>query len=219
MALAGMHTAPDALPTSAQGRDPPDAAAIDPSRVVVSYDRPTDTLFIHLYGRGREAISEVAGDYWYTLVDLDSGSAYRSHCECTVRQGAKWWHAGGGESDCRRPIVAVVVVRVDSPIFRHPPEALERFRYVCGTHRDKHGVRPELVLGVVTLPPARMAEIRAEQARQRKIADERLRMAEEAERASEVLGGEQLFDLADHDVEAQAQLGDLVGVIRGHERL
>jgi hypothetical protein len=70
MALAGIETAPDALPTSAHGRELPDAAAIDPDKVVVSYDRPTDTLFIHLYGRGREAVSEVGGDYWYTLVDL-----------------------------------------------------------------------------------------------------------------------------------------------------
>lgn len=46
--------------------------AIDFSVVVVSYDRDSDTLFVHLFGRGRPSISMVAGDDSYVLVDPDT---------------------------------------------------------------------------------------------------------------------------------------------------
>lgn len=47
----------------------PQPSEIDIEPVVFSYDRVSDTLFIHFYGRGRDAVSNLAGDYWYVLVD------------------------------------------------------------------------------------------------------------------------------------------------------
>ncbi len=46
--------------------------AIDFSKVVINFDRDSDTLFVHLVGCGRPSISMVAGDDSYVLVDPDS---------------------------------------------------------------------------------------------------------------------------------------------------
>ena len=44
---------------------------IDLSRVVVSYDRESDTLMLHLRGRGQPGISVVADDGFYVRLDRD----------------------------------------------------------------------------------------------------------------------------------------------------
>jgi hypothetical protein len=41
---------------------------IDPARIVVSFDRRSDTLLIHLFGRGLETISVPVGNHLYALV-------------------------------------------------------------------------------------------------------------------------------------------------------
>ena len=38
---------------------------IDPENVVVSFDRRSDTLLIHLFGRGRGSVSVPVSDYLY----------------------------------------------------------------------------------------------------------------------------------------------------------
>ncbi|MGH7961783.1 MAG: hypothetical protein ACRERD_08150, partial [Candidatus Binatia bacterium] len=39
--------------------------AVDPAKVVISYDRPSDTLLVHLFGRGRHSISVPIDRYLY----------------------------------------------------------------------------------------------------------------------------------------------------------
>ena len=47
---------------------------IDPARIVVSYDRRSDTLLIHLFGRGLETISVPVGEHLFALVTPDTES-------------------------------------------------------------------------------------------------------------------------------------------------
>ncbi len=47
----------------------PAPSDVDLRDVVLSYDRHSDTLFVHLFGRGRPAVSDLVGDSWYLLVD------------------------------------------------------------------------------------------------------------------------------------------------------
>lgn len=47
----------------------PDLAEVEASQVVLSYDHESDTLFINFFGRGRNTVSDLAGDYWYLMVD------------------------------------------------------------------------------------------------------------------------------------------------------
>ena len=37
--------------------DPEQIRSLDPREVVIAYDRPSDTLAVHFYGRGRPAVS------------------------------------------------------------------------------------------------------------------------------------------------------------------
>lgn len=46
---------------------------IDPAKVVVSYDRDSDTLMVHLYGRGFPAVSIYRGDGWYMRWNREQG--------------------------------------------------------------------------------------------------------------------------------------------------
>lgn len=43
----------------------PRPQAFDPDRIVVGYDRDSDTLMVHFYGRGVPGISVHRGDGWY----------------------------------------------------------------------------------------------------------------------------------------------------------
>ena len=42
---------------------------IDVERSIIDYDRDSDTLFVHLYGRGRPAVSVLVSNYAFLLVD------------------------------------------------------------------------------------------------------------------------------------------------------
>lgn len=48
-------------------------ATIDPSGAVISYDAPSDTLFVHLGGRGRPAVSIETADEVFALADPETG--------------------------------------------------------------------------------------------------------------------------------------------------
>ncbi len=48
-------------------------ATIDPSGAIISYDAPSDTLFVHLGGRGRPAISVETADEVFALADPATG--------------------------------------------------------------------------------------------------------------------------------------------------
>jgi hypothetical protein len=62
---------------------------IDPAQVVVSFDRLSDTLLIHLFGRGLSTVSVAVGDYLYLLVDPDTEKIVGFHVEGFLTQAVK----------------------------------------------------------------------------------------------------------------------------------
>jgi hypothetical protein len=67
---------------------------------------------------------------------------------------------GKGSDRCRGKVVAAVVV---DTTFTGP-----RFVFVCGRHRERHGVDPSLIGAVLELPPRLLDPLRAEHARLRR---------------------------------------------------
>ena len=66
-----------------------DAAAVDPAKVVVSYDRRSDTLLVHLCEREREAVSVQADRYLHWLVDPDTEEVLGFHVEAFLACAVK----------------------------------------------------------------------------------------------------------------------------------
>lgn len=62
---------------------------IDPAKVVVSYDRPSDTLLIHLFGRGLATVSVPVGRYLYLMVTPDTETIVGFHIEGFLGQAVK----------------------------------------------------------------------------------------------------------------------------------
>jgi hypothetical protein len=62
---------------------------IDPARIIVSYDRHSDTLLIHLFGRGLETISVPIGKYLYVMVTPDNETVVGFHIEGFLAQAVK----------------------------------------------------------------------------------------------------------------------------------
>jgi len=60
---------------------PTEASKVDPTKVVVSYDRPSDTLMIHLFGRQRDSVSVQAARNIYVLADPDTEEVVGVHVE------------------------------------------------------------------------------------------------------------------------------------------
>ena len=56
---------------SERGADEGDGLPFDPTHVVFSYDRESDTLMIHFYGRGLRGVSVHVQDGWYVRKDRD----------------------------------------------------------------------------------------------------------------------------------------------------
>lgn len=63
--------------------------AITPAHIAIAYDRPSDTLLIHLFGRGRPAVSVPVDRYLYALVDLESERTVGLHIEGFLAQAVK----------------------------------------------------------------------------------------------------------------------------------
>lgn len=63
--------------------------AIDPENVVVSFDRRSDTLLIHLFGRGRGSVSVPVSDYLYLMVDPATEETIGVHVEGFLSQAVK----------------------------------------------------------------------------------------------------------------------------------
>lgn len=62
---------------------------IDPENVVISFDRRSDTLLIHLFGRGRGSVSVPVSDYLYLMVDPDTEETLGIHVEGFLSQAVK----------------------------------------------------------------------------------------------------------------------------------
>lgn len=62
---------------------------IDPDSIVISYDRPSDTLLIHLFGRGRPSVSVTIDRYFYALVDPETEHTLGIHIEGFLAQAVK----------------------------------------------------------------------------------------------------------------------------------
>lgn len=61
--------------------DPIDADGLDYDRVIFSYDRDSDALVVHLFGRGRAAVSIEAGENAYVRWDRALGEVVGLHLE------------------------------------------------------------------------------------------------------------------------------------------
>jgi hypothetical protein len=62
---------------------------IDPEKVVIRYDRPSDTLLVHLFGLGRSSISVPIDRYLYVMADPDSEEIIGIHIEGFLAQAVK----------------------------------------------------------------------------------------------------------------------------------
>ena len=51
---------------------PPKLDQLDARSVDVSYDAPSDTLLVHLFGREAPSVAVYDGDYWFWLVNPDT---------------------------------------------------------------------------------------------------------------------------------------------------
>jgi hypothetical protein len=63
--------------------------AIDPEKIVISYDRRSDTLLVHLFGRGRPSISVPIERYLYAMVDPENEGIIGIHIEGFLGQAVK----------------------------------------------------------------------------------------------------------------------------------
>lgn len=63
--------------------------AIDAEKVVISYDRRSDTLLVHLFGQGRSSISVPVERYLYAMVDPESEQSISVRIEGFLSQAVK----------------------------------------------------------------------------------------------------------------------------------
>jgi hypothetical protein len=63
--------------------------AVDPRSIVISFDGPSDTLLIHLFGRGRPTVSVPIDRYLYALVDPETEHTLGIHIEGFLAQAVK----------------------------------------------------------------------------------------------------------------------------------
>ncbi len=68
---------------------PLDIRSVDPSRVLISYDRRSDTLLMHLFGRDRDSVSvqSIGNRYW--LVDPETEEVVGFHIEAFLARAVK----------------------------------------------------------------------------------------------------------------------------------
>jgi hypothetical protein len=63
--------------------------AVDPEKVVIRYDRPSDTLLVHLFGAGRPSVSVPIDRYFYVMVAPDTEEIIGIHIEGFLGQAVK----------------------------------------------------------------------------------------------------------------------------------
>lgn len=64
-------------------------ADVDPDKIAISYDRPSDTLLIHQFGRGQPSVSVPIDRYLYALVDPETEHTLGIHIEGFLAQAVK----------------------------------------------------------------------------------------------------------------------------------
>jgi hypothetical protein len=62
---------------------------VDPETMVISYDRRSDTLLVHLFGRRRPSVSVPIRRYLYAMVDPDSEEIIGIHIEGFLSQAVR----------------------------------------------------------------------------------------------------------------------------------
>jgi hypothetical protein len=65
---------------------PLDLRSVNPSWIEISFDRRSDTLLIHLFGRDRDSISVPIAKYLYLLVDPETKQVIGLHIEGFLAQ-------------------------------------------------------------------------------------------------------------------------------------
>jgi hypothetical protein len=68
---------------------PLDLRSVNPSWIEISFDRRSDTLLIHLFGRDRDSISVPIAKYLYLLVDPETEQVIGLHIEGFLAQAVK----------------------------------------------------------------------------------------------------------------------------------
>ena len=63
--------------------------AVHARDVVISYDRPSDTLLVHLFGRGRSSVSVPVDGYLSVMIDPESEEIIGIHIEGFLAQAVK----------------------------------------------------------------------------------------------------------------------------------
>lgn len=63
--------------------------SVDSAQIAISYDHPSDTLLIHLFGRGRQTVSVPVDCYLYALVDPETEKTLGIHIEGFLTQAVK----------------------------------------------------------------------------------------------------------------------------------
>lgn len=59
------------------------------SQVVLAYDEPSDTLFVHFYGRGRPGVSVDMNGHTFVRVDAETGQVLGLQIEGALRHVAQ----------------------------------------------------------------------------------------------------------------------------------
>ncbi len=109
-----------------------------------------------------------------------------AHCACKVTSRRPGWSPSRG--DCQARVVAAVVYRRlmvwrDDRYQDAGPDDLE-FLFICGRHRDSHGIDPRLILATIELTDGELVPAR-KTLETRKAEHEAKWRREEAEREAE----------------------------------
>lgn len=106
-------------------------------------------------------------------IDWLTKEPYRvDHCGCTKSRKERYANYHG---TCTNPIVAAVAFRgMTFPYNREKPFET-RFRFVCGVHREHHGLDLAAVLAVVELGATSLEPVRKLRAAERALAERRHR--------------------------------------------
>ena len=133
--------------------------AVDPEQIIIRYDRPSDTLLIHLFGRGRPSISVSTDRYLHAMVDPDTEEIIGIHIEGFLAHAVKEhprWIAVLDDAETRgitaaevralqrsvlgvwRQLAADVQAALVSP---SPPDKLRAITLLLGAEAPRWGVR------------------------------------------------------------------------------
>jgi len=109
------------------------------------------------------------------------------HCGCGVKPRHSWVKY---KSDCTGRVVAAVVYQGWNDPLSSPYTSGSGFLFICGRHRETHGVDPKVILAVVELPPSLLAPLHEAAKTRQAEQDRKYREEEEARERERTRGKE-----------------------------